>query len=177
MQTGTTGRKPFVGYEYKEFAEKAEYAMMLVDCYENFGWIVDEANSYQRPEGIMVVRMRRDRKIANRMELTRLQRHFESCVVQLKSLEKDKVGAATAISLAVGLVGTAFMAGAVFAAVHEPPIIWLCVLMAVPAFIGWLMPCFIYKAVLKKEALRVQPLIDEKYEEIYAICEKGNSLL
>lgn len=63
------------------------------------------------------ISLKRDKKIGNKMELTRLQQHFESCVKDVKGLEAAK----------------------------------------------------------KREKL--QPLIEEKYEEIYEICEKGNSLL
>lgn len=58
--------------------------------------------------------MRRDRKIVNKAELTRLQRKFESCVGQLLSLEHSKTSAATVGSLVIGVIGTAFMAGSVF---------------------------------------------------------------
>ena len=35
-------------------------------------------------------------------------------------------------ALFVGILGTAFMTGSVFAVVAEPPIIWLTILLAVP---------------------------------------------
>lgn len=69
------------------------------------------------------------------------------------------------------------MAGSTFAVVHETPIIWLCILLAIPGFIGWILPWFLYQRIRKKQTENLQPLIEAKQEEIYEICEKGNSLL
>lgn len=67
--------------------------------------------------------------------------------------------------------------GSVFAVTAEPSIIWLCVLLAIPAFIGWILPYFAYKKVKEEKTKKVTPYIEEKYDEIYEICEKGHSLL
>ena len=48
--------------------------------------------------------MRRDRKIVNKAELTRLQRKFESCVGQLLSLEHSKTSAAQLINMLYNIV-------------------------------------------------------------------------
>ena len=69
------------------------------------------------------------------------------------------------------------MAGSTFAVVHETPIIWLCILLAIPGFIGWILPWFLYQRIRKKQMENLQPLIEAKQEEIYEICEKGHSLL
>ena len=69
------------------------------------------------------------------------------------------------------------MAGATFAVTTQPPYVILCILLAIPGFIGWILPYFVYKKVLGKQIEKVTPLIEEKYDEIYEICEKGNRLL
>lgn len=173
----------FVGYDYKEVTVSQDKVSMYMDCYENFGWITEEGgclSDRQTAKGgqhRVLLRMKRDRKIANKMELTRLQRHFEACVHEIEALEKSKTNRAVIGALIVGLIGTAFLAGATFAVVHEPPIIWLCVVLAVPGFIGWILPWFIYQGIARKQEKKLQPLIEAKYEEVYEICEKGHSLL
>ena len=59
------------------------------------------------------------------------------------------------------------MAGSTFAVVHETPIIWLCILLAIPGFIGWILPWFLYQRIRKKQTENLQPLIEAKQEEIY----------
>lgn len=175
--------KQFVLYEYKEIVVPAEQVSMYLDCYENFGWIADE-NIYVAEKQTMVhgfrhlkLRMKRDRKIMNKMELTRLQRNFEACAHEIETLEEAKNRMPTVWAIVTGVIGTVFIAGSTFAVVHEPPVIWLCILLAIPGFIGWILPYFIYSHMVKQNQGKYNPLIEEKLEEIYQICEKGHSLL
>ena len=169
--------RPFVGYEYKEVTVPGEQASLYWDCYEAFGWEPDEHFTTGSLHNMTTLRMKRNRKILNKTELTRLQRHFEACVQELLALERSKTSAATAWALVVGILGTAFMAGAVFAVTHQPPVYWLCVLLAVPAFVGWIAPYFLYRRLVEKQTQKIQPLMEAKYDEIYEICAKGHSLL
>ncbi|MGN0552321.1 MAG: hypothetical protein ACI4I1_02985 [Oscillospiraceae bacterium] len=168
---------PFVGYEYKTIVTTSEKASLYLDCYENFGWIPDTTVSSSYGFGQTTLKLKRDRKIINKMELTRLQRNFEACVKEIDALERTKTTIPSICALVVGIIGTAFMAGSVFAVTHQPPIVWLCILLAIPGFIGWIFPYFIYRHFQQIQANKVQSLIDEKYEEIYTLCEKGHSLL
>ena len=170
-------QKVFTSYEYKELNVKEEQASFYLDCYENFGWQQDENFPPQNKGDSVILKLKRNRKIANKVELTRLQRHFEADMEDIASLEKSRTNQATVIALTIGVLGTAFMAGSVFAVTAEPPIIWLCILLAVPAFAGWILPYFVYKRVKEEKTKKVTPYIEEKYEEIDAICEKGHSLL
>ncbi len=176
-------QRNYVGYEYKEIAADDSMVSLLLDGYENFGWEVNDS----LPESDMggkkgfnqktVIRLKRDRKILNKAELTRLQRNFEACVSQIQTLERRKTSAAAAYAIALGVIGTAFMAGSTFAVTAQPPNYILCLLLAIPGFLGWIFPCFLYKKVVGKKAEKIIPLIDAKYDEIYKICEKGNKLL
>lgn len=83
----------------------------------------------------------------------------------------------TAIALAVGVVGTAFIAGSVFAVTAQRPYIILSIILAVPDFTGWILPYFIYRGMVKKQEEKVAPFIEAKLDEVYEICEKGNRLL
>ncbi|MDO4304012.1 MAG: hypothetical protein Q4D94_08850 [Bacillota bacterium] len=177
-------KKEFVGYEYKEVITDKSRVSFLMDGYENFGWEADGnssgdcgVNQNSQLKNKVILRLKRNRKIINKMELTRLQRNFESCVREIETLEKSKTSAATMYALIIAVAGTAFMAGATFAVTAQPPHIILCILLAIPGFIGWILPYFVYKKVLENRTEKVTPLIEEKYDEIYSLCEKGNKLL
>lgn len=167
----------FTSFEYKELNVKEDQASFYLDCYENFGWQQDEKFPPQSNGEWMCLKLKRNRKIVNKAELTRLQRHFEANMEEIFALENSKTTMPMILALSVGIIGTAFMAGSVFAIVAEPPIIWLCILLAIPAFAGWIFPYFIYKKACAKKAKQVTPYIEAKYEEIYGLCEKGHSLL
>ena len=182
--TDTENRpKNYIGYEYKEVTAEAGMLSLLLDGYENFGWELNEGlpeSSMGRKAGNIskpVIQMKRDRKILNKTELTRLQRNFEACVAEIQILEKRKTSAAVVYALILGIIGTAFMAGATFAVTAQPPSIALCIILAVPGFLGWILPYFLYRKIQQRETEKLTPLIDAKYDEIYEICEKGNKLL
>ena len=175
--------KNFVGYEYKEIVAESSKASFLLDGYESFGWEADDnlmesrrtVNSMTQKE--VIIRLKRNRKIINKAELTRLQRNFEACVSEIETLEKAKTSAATMWALIVAVMGTAFMAGSVFAVTAQQPHVLLCILFAIPGFLGWIFPYFIYKRIAARQTEKVIPLIEDKYDEIYEICQKGNKLL
>lgn len=167
----------FVGYEYKEITAEGEQAAFYLDCYENFGWVLDERTQKSGAGSGGKLLLKRERKIVNRMELTRLQRHFEACMDEIRALEKSKTTNATIWAIVVGLIGTAFLAGATFAAVHVPPLYVLCTVLAVPGFAGWVLPYFLYQKLAAKRSKAVAELVEQKYDEIYEICEQGNKLL
>lgn len=170
-------KTPFIGYEYKEVCVPNDQASMYLDCYETFGWELDETFPTVSRSSLTTLRMKRNRKIMNKAELTRLQQHFEACTKEISQLERSKTAAATGWALAIGIIGTVFMAGSVFAVTHQPPIYWLCVLLAIPAFAGWIAPYFVYRRMAEVQAQKIQPMIEAKRDEIYEICEKGHGLL
>lgn len=185
MNMDSTGRqqKSFVGYEYKEIVTDSSRFSFFLDGYESFGWVEDgslmEGGTARNtaPQQRVVLRMKRNRKIVNKVELTRLERNFEACVNEIDRLEKAKSSAATMYAIILGVIGTAFMAGSTFAVTAQPPSYILCILLAVPGFLGWIFPYFLYKRIAGKQAEKIAPLIEAKYDEIYEICEKGNKLL
>ncbi len=164
-------RPSFVAYEYKELTAQGERAALLLDCYQSLGW---EA---QPESGIGKIMLRRSRKLVNSVELTRLQRNLEACIAEIDALQKSKTAKASIIALTTGLIGTAFMAGSVFAVTAQPPIIWLCILLAVPGFALWALAPISYPRMVAKRTKTINALIEKKYDEIYGICEKGSKLL
>ena len=173
----TMGGNDYVGYEYKTVAIDNEKASLLLDAYKNFGWVQDESMQAKQFGNTVTLKLKRDRKILNKAELTRLQQHFEACMDDIVFLENSIAKKGLIVSLVIGIIGTAFLAGSVFAVTAEPPIIWLCVLLGIPGIIGWALPYKMYKTFMGKRAVEVAPLIERKYDEIHEICEKGNALI
>lgn len=176
--------KKFIGYEYKEIYTDKNKASFMIDGYENFGWEVDgnirestEKVGNPRLQNKVTLHLKRNRKIVNKMELSRLQKNFEACVNEIEILEKAKTSKATMYALIIGIVGTIFMAASTFAITAESPHVILCIVFAIPGFIGWILPYFVYKRIVKKQTEKMNILIEEKYDEIYLVCEKGNKLL
>ena len=170
-------KQEFIAYDYKKVKVQAASLSLYLDGYESFGWQLDERISNLSGDGAALLRLKRDRKIMNKMELTRLERNFEGCMDEIAQLEGQKTWSATMVSIIIGIIGTAFLAGATFAAVAADPLIVLCVILAIPGFLGWILPYFIYQRIKKKKTAQMDVLIEKKYDEIDELMQKGNALL
>lgn len=167
----------FVGYEYKEIPASGERASFCLDGYQSFGWVPDERTSEQGSPGKGKLVLRRDRKLVNRTELTRLQRHFDACLRELDELERSRTANASLCAILVGLLGTGFLAGATFAVTGPVPNIPMCVGLSIPGFLGWILPWFLYRAMVRRRSRVVDELMERKYDEIDEVCQKGHDLL
>lgn len=164
----------YIGYEYINVTVNDDMGSLCADGYQSFGWEL-EGHSPSLHLHSTSMKFKRDRKLRNKAELTRLQRQFESCVKAIESLNMSKMTNASIVAYVVGILGTACMAGATFAFLAG--MIPLMIILAVPGFIGWIIPYFSFKSLCRKRAEKVAPLIEQKYDEIYDVCEKANALL
>lgn len=164
-------------FDYLNVTVEEEYCSQYIDGYQKFGWKMDDNIKTEKNMGKVTLHMKRSRHIMNKVELTRLQRHYEYCMEEIITLEHSKTSVPTMVSLTCGLIGCAFVAGSVFAVTNTPPIIWLMVILAIPGFFLWGASYFSYKGVKKQRTKKVNPLIEEKYDEAYEVCEKAFRLL
>ena len=167
-------KKDFIGYEYKELPVKVKFESLYVDGYDNFGWELEDIIP-SRKYGEVLLKLKRDRKIRNKTELTRLQRQFDACASGIRKMENTKLLLPSIVAYGLGLIGCALMAGSVFSFLGD--MIFLSILAGIPAIAAWIAPYFLYNHFLHKKNLEIDPLIEEKYDEIYEVCEKANSLL
>jgi len=166
----------FIGYEYKEIRTTHDMEGVYADGYPNFGWTLDGHTASILGSSVVSLKFKRDRKIRNKAELSRLQRQFEQGVEEILDLERSKATKAFIAALVVGLIGSAFLAGATFSFIYLE-MIPLMVILAVPGFVGWILPYFLYKRMISKRSAKVVPLIEQQYDSIYEVCEKAHGLL
>ncbi|MCL2747455.1 MAG: hypothetical protein FWE59_02225 [Oscillospiraceae bacterium] len=175
MDETTRNCEGFVGYEYKEVAVSRDMEGVYADGYPHFGWTLDRSESTAIGLSTTFLKFKRDRKIRNKAELTRLQRQFESNVREIEKLEQSKTTTASIAAFTIGLIGTAFMTGSVFAFLAD--MIPLFIVLAIPALVGWALPYFSFTRLTAKRAEAVLPLIDQQYDAIHEVCEKAHCLL
>lgn len=165
-------RADFVGYEYTDITINQDKESLFVDGYTNFGWDLD---SISKSVTSLKIKFKRDRKIRNKAELTRLQRQFDACVDEMEQLERSKKNDSADRGVWHCLVGTIGMACSVFAVTSG--LITLSVIFAIPGVFGWLMPYFSYKNLYQKKDAEITILMDQKNEELYEVSKKANHLL
>jgi hypothetical protein len=176
MSEITKNSENFVAYEYKDITTSRDMEGVYSDGYPNFGWQLDNTVPSAIGFSTVSLRFKRDRKIRNKAELSRLQRQFESGIAQIENLERSKTNLATMIAITVGLIGTAFLAGATFTLIYASMVL-LMIILALPGFIGWALSYFLYKKIKAKRETVAAGLIDQQYDAIYEVCEKANALI
>ena len=167
-------KKDFAAYEYCEVMVDERLMSAYVDGYQNFGWEIAETAPGRPGKAEVVLRMKRERSTVNKAELMRLQRNFEADMKEIAKMEVSKTAEAMARALAVGLGGTVFLAIATFS--YLGGLWFLMILFAVPGFLGWLYAYPLYLRTNRSKTAELNPLIDQKYEEAFAACEKGYKL-
>ncbi len=173
-EAGKVGNS-FIGYEYHTVVAECAMASIYTDGYESFGWVREDAFSSPGIGKTVNMKFKRDRKIRNKAELTRLQRQFDACVREIVALEKSKTTCASIPAFSIGILGCAFLAGSVFA--YQAVMLPLMIVLAIPGFAGWVLPCFCYRHMLAKRGAQIAPLIEKKQDEMYDVCEKASGLL
>ena len=174
MSESIKNENSFIAYEYKEVTVHRGIETLYADGYPSFGWKLDGTGLAMNLTSVNL-KFKRDRRIQNKNELTKLQREFEAQAKNIEKLEDSKMIAPSVVAYSVGIVGTALMAGSVFAFLAS--MIPLCIILAIPAFIGWVVPYFAFLKVKQTKESKVTPIIDQQYDAIYELCEKANILL
>jgi len=167
--------KRFIAYEYFSTPVKQDMETVYIDCYKNFGWILESSVLNIANINSINLKFKRDRRIKNKTELSELQRKCENALIAIQHLERSKTSSATIAALIIGVLGTAFLVGAVFSFLAKQ--IPLFVLLGVAGLIGCTLSYFTSIKVQEKKTLEVAPLIDQQYEIIYDTCEEASKLL
>ena len=165
----------FVGYEYKDVIVKCDLETLYVDNYPNFGWKLEGTAPSLHNVGSVHLKFKRDRRIQNKNELSKLQRQFDAAMTEIARLEASKTNMPSIWAFTIGLIGTAFMAGSVFAVVAGN--VALCAVLGIPAFLGWGLAYLMYRKLCAQREQQVTPMIDQQYNLLYDVCEQANALL
>lgn len=149
----------FIGYEYHNVSVERNMELIYTDGYENFGWTREDATASLIGISTVSIKFKRDRKIRNKAELTRLQRQFDACVSEIVTLEKSKKSRASITALTIGFLGCAFLGCATFA--YLAGLLPLMIILAIPGFLCWILPYFCYRHIFAKRGAQIAPLIEK----------------
>jgi hypothetical protein len=160
--------KEFVAYEYKDISIKKEKVSLYLECIANYGWEIVSKNDGLNNSKI---KLKRNYKMANREKLSNLEKEFEEAFLQIETLEGSEKEAGISTSIIVGIIGSAFLAGSVFSYLASNII--LMVILAIPGFIGWILPYFINKKLIEKKKIRISKVVENNYNKIYKVSEEA----
>jgi len=174
MNESLNNKNSFTSYEYKDINIRRGMERLYADGYPSFGWTLDATEPSLSLTNICF-KFKRNRRIQNKAELTRLQQEFEGKAHEIEKLEESKAIAPSVIAYGLGIVGAAFTAGSILAFLSHSTV--LCIILAIPALIGWIVPYFAFNKVKQNKEEKMAPIIDRQYDAIYEVCEQANRLL
>lgn len=164
----------FVAFEYLEQQIPKAMQNNYIDGYMNFGWQVTDRTP-DIGKITVTLKLKRDRNLPEKAALNRLQKQFEQEMAAAAGLERSKSSVPTVVAMTVGLIGTAFMAGSVFAVTNQMVI--LCAILAVPAFLGWALGYFSYGWAKTRRIAKVGPILEQSYDNAANYCQQAFQLL
>lgn len=170
--------KDFVAYEYATKTVNGKDKAKTVDLYESFGWEVTDVTP-DRLLGNVTLSLRRDRKIAHRQELNKLQRSAEELVAVGDDLEKSKTRGANVFAYIFGCVAALVLGGGMSLVMTIGGLAATAggIALGVVGLVGCAVNYPIYCRIADKKTRTVLPLIDDNEEKLALTLEKGNDLL
>lgn len=178
--------REYTTYEYRTIDVPLDKEQLYRDLYRNFGWIIEPDVTAPKAPGVNAkvnvpgrrkISMKRDRRLKNREELSGLQRTCEQALENIDSLERSKTSRASIMAYTIGVIGTVFLALAVFDMsgylALGVPIMLICSVLGV---IGWILPYVVYRSIVRSRTRAVAPQIDQNYEIVYDTAEKAGAL-
>ena len=164
----------FVAYEYATVRAPRDLAPLYQDTYRSFGWTeTNEAAAGQRPRTVELG-LKRDRNIRARSAIAELERKAERALTNIGRLSSSPHTVAMTAAITIGLVGTAFVAGSVFAL---PVSLVLSVVLGVIGLLGWAGGAAAYIAVRSRRAAKLAARVDDEYRVVYECSEQATRLL
>ena len=164
--------KQFVAYEYKEVkVSKARYNLFK-DLVGSFGWIITDTET-----GILsnTLYLKRDYDVKNREGVIAEEKEFFKDFFRIEKINATKNDKATTVATTLGVIGTAFMAGAVFS--YLASLIWVMVALAVPAFLLWGLAPLTYKKMMNKKNSLVKEETEELTSNLYVHAHQAFTLI
>lgn len=170
--------RKFVIYEYRTRTVRTKDRAKETDCAEAFGW--EEAETEPSIGDNCVITFRRDRKIAHKAELTRLEKRADEARATLRALEKSKTRFANAFSWIFGVVAVLVAGGGMSLVMTTEGGVKAMIAGIILGVVGIAMCCVnypIYNRIVLKKTREVSPAIDSGEEALANILEQGDELL
>lgn len=164
----------FIAYEYLEQRIPKAMQNAYLDGYANFGWTVTDTTP-DIGKNTVTLKLKRDRNLPEKAALNRLQKQFEQEMASATSMESSKTSIPTMIALGVGLLGTVFMAGSVFAYIGG--LLLLSIVLAVPGFIGWGLAYLSFNWAQTRRIAKLAPVLQQSYDTAADYCKQAFELM
>ena len=167
-----------VSYDYKTIKVKREIETLVCDTYENLGWELTNTSSVEGSIFYVNLSFKRNRKIANKVELLKLQDKVDNIIASIDNLQNKKKNAGKASALSVGIIGTLVFGGGMSMCMLLQGIGYLIGGIALglvgAGICGLAYPLF--KKINKRENTKIDPLLENEFDKLSDLCEQAIKL-
>lgn len=174
----------YTAYEYASARIPQDFEPLFRDTYAGFGWTMEStaANSassvplapHSKPSSV-TLQLKRDRNIKNRELVRTLQDDADVALTTIFTLERSKTSRAMIVAITIGIIGTACMAGSVFA--MNAGLAVLSVALGALGLFGWIGGGLSYREVKHRRTRQVTPLIENSLDALHEASSQAAHLL
>jgi len=165
-----------ITYDYKTITVKRQMETMAADAYENLGW--EFIGSSLAGGSIFNVNLsfKRDRKIADKQKLLKLQERIDNTLQHAEALLGKKRTAGMIPALTVGIAGALIFGGGmsmVLTLIETVGFVIGGVALGIAGLGVALLAWPIYKKVRKTTLAKIEPILEDEFNRLADICEEA----
>ena len=153
----------YTAYEYATVRVPHTFEPLFRDTYPGFGWTVENPRATTSVASVPLGRTQRSETVTLQLKRDR----------NLKN--RDMVRAAGVVAVTIGIVGSAFLAGSVFA--MNAGLAVLSVALGALGLFGWVGGGISYRQVKRRRARHVDPLIENALDTLHEASRRAAHLL
>lgn len=168
-----------ITFDYKTIKVKREMETIICDTYENLGWELTSSNSSEGSPFYVNLSFKRNRKIAKKVELLKLQEKVDSILANIENIQQKKKTAGVPEGITIGVIGTLVFGGGLSMAMVLQSVSYIIggsILGLVGisiGFLGW----FVHNKIKKKKVHKLQPILESEFDKLSDICEEANKMI
>ena len=168
--------KEITSYDYKTIGVRREMEVMTTDAYENLGW--ELVGSSVSALAIFTVNLsfKRDRKIANKTELLKLQEKVDNTLLNIEVMQNKKKTAGQVPALTTGILGALTFGGGLSMTIMlgAGTVAYMVggIALGVVGFGIALFAWPIFKRVKRNSLKRIDPIIEDEFNKLSDICDE-----
>ncbi|KQQ26740.1 hypothetical protein [Frondihabitans sp. Leaf304] len=172
--TGQTVAPAPTVWDYQTIAVARSEAEERLTALEVFGWTLQDQVPTILDRRTATFFLRRDRAIADRAALDALEAEHIDAVTEVERLQRSPERMARTVAIIAGLVGVAYMGGAVFAYLDGGGLTYY--ILAAVAFAHCFLPIPLKKTILKKRSASVSGRLAEQRQAAHDVLEAAHAL-
>lgn len=163
-------------YEYTRTTVKSDLATVTTDCYESLGFELTGAKE-SPASGTTALAFRRSRKVRAKAQLSKLQRTMDDLLKSIASMEAEKTSKARTQAIAFGTVSALVLGLGMCCTMVWTHLFVIGIIIGIIGIGGCLLTFLNYRKTVASETARIDPRIENAYDQLATACEEAQTVL